>query len=112
MLKMLLEKRKSNASVEELIENDCLRYQQSLDSFDLIINEFRNQFPELCAPELSKALLLLENSRDQIRTACCRKGRVPDASYCEWSSSINTAIQLFRMSLIQLPEIEEDQVTE
>ena len=112
MLSMLVEKHKSSIDINELVEDDCSRYSKSLSTLEVILDEFRNQFPELCAPEISAALRYLENSRDGIRKACRRQGRVPDSQYNEWSYSINKAIELFRLSSIQLPGINEDHLTE
>ena len=112
MLSMLVEKHKSSIDVNQLVENDCSRYSKSLSTLEVILDEFRNQFPELCAPEISAALRYLENSRDDIRRARHRQGRVPDSQYSKWSYSINKAIEIFRLSSIQLPEINEDHLTE
>ena len=107
MLTMLLEKHKSNVIVEELIVNDCEIYHNSLKNWDLIIEEFRNQFPELCDPETTEVLSLLETTRYAISKARHSGRHTPVSSYTEWTRFIDKAIQLLRLSFIQLPGIEE-----
>jgi len=107
MLTMLLEKHKSNVIVEELIVNDCEIYHNSLKNWDLIIEEFRNQFPELCDPETTEVLSLLETTKLAIINARHSGRHTPVSSYSEWTMFIDKAIQLLRLSFIQLPGVEE-----
>ena len=107
LLAMLLEKHKSDVIVEELIHNDSETYQKSLHNWELIIDEFRNQFPELCHPELTEVLSLLESTLLEIRVARHSGRHTPVRSYSEWGRFINKAILLIRLSSIQLPGIEE-----
>ena len=107
MLTMLLEKRKSNVIVEELIHNDSETYHKSLHNWELIIDEFRNKLPELCDPELTRVLSILENTQLGIRAARHSGSHTPVRSYSQWYQSIDKAVLLLRLSSIQLPGIEE-----
>jgi hypothetical protein len=102
MVEMLVNKRMQAINTDQLIaeKREDLINEICRKS---VINLFREDFPEYCAPEMSEPINNLIALRETIICARHHKGRMPQNDFECWADMLSEAIVLLRQSAIKLP---------
>ena len=102
MVEMLVDKRMEEINTEQILAEKRENLIREI-SRKSVINLFREDFPEYCAPELCEPINYLIDLRSSIKSARHHKGRMPQNDFERWADILTTAIVLFRESAIKLP---------
>ena len=103
MIQMLVNKQLNELTTEELIEEKRQQLERKYNSED-VLTHFRNQFPELCAPEMTSVIKQLLQTAEDIDNASNHQGRLSGGVFYGWKRELLSCISVIRKSAIRIPE--------
>ena len=100
---MLVDKQLNELTPEELVEEKREQLIRKYNSED-VLPHFREQFPELCAPEMTDVIEQLQRTANSINRASSHQGRLAGGVFYDWGKDIRDCVAVIRKSAIRIPE--------